>query len=848
MMRRARKPQSVCGRGRAEKADRRLFRGPARSAIPSAFVAPIRNRLSACAVALAAATAFACLSFSHEAAAQSDGFKKHAAPAPTFGNSSSLMPSTKIDRSQPLYLQGDQLVYDNSGNTVIARGNVEIYYNNYILTADEVAYDQSANTLTAVGNVVLKEPNGNIIRADRYTLTDDFRDGFVQSLSVVAKDDTRIAAARATRREGNITEFNEAKFTPCRTDGGSPPLWCISAQTIIHDQQAATITYQDAQFEIFGQPIFYLPYFQHADPSVKRRSGFLMPTYGTSSDLGFMTSVPYYFALAPNYDFTFHPRYMTKQGVLWQGDFRHRLANGQYNIKFAAIDQNCGDLPDSIRADRGRCEDLDGFRGSLETKGLFSLSSWWRGGWDITLESDDSFRRFYQLDSILLTDRVNRVFMEGQSDRNYFGVNLYHFGGLTFEDTPQSESRVHPIIDHNYVFADPILGGELKVDSNFLSFSRGDYHVDGTSSQDMTRAISEVTWRRKLIDNLGITYTPFANLRGDLYQINNYIDPITGEAVADESIARGVAAAGATVSYPWIASGFNATHTVEPIGQIIARTASVPQRELPDEDAKSLVFDDTTLFLFDKFSGYDRVETGTRANVGVQYTFQANTGGYARLLAGQSFQLAGDNPFANPGYVDPNAPPSERNPVFNPNSGLETRESDYVVGLYLAPTDAFRLISQSRFDDNNLALRRQDAALLARFGPFFGDATYTYAPDTANLSNYPLSGGYSDDDQQDISGSLGVQLTENWSVRGRIRYDIDDDFVLSDAIQLRYADECFVLTATYAENFYNDPLRDIDTDRTLFLRFELKHLGDFQYKTDALDYVMGDQQPPHSPQ
>ena len=100
----------------------------------------------------------------------------------SFPKQSLVGPSRNIDKSQPLYLQGDELIYDTGGNKVIARGNVEIYYNNYILTADQVVYDQSANTLTAVGNVVLKEPNGNIVRADRYTLTDDFRDGFVSQL------------------------------------------------------------------------------------------------------------------------------------------------------------------------------------------------------------------------------------------------------------------------------------------------------------------------------------------------------------------------------------------------------------------------------------------------------------------------------------------------------------------------------------------------------------------------------------------------------------------------------------------------------------------------------------------
>ncbi len=60
------------------------------------------------------------------------------------------------------------------------------------------------------------------------------------------------------------------------------------------------------------------------------------------------------------------------------------------------------------------------FRGSIETKGVFDLGSWWKWGWDITVESDDTFRRFYKLDDVFATDRVSEIFLVGQSERNYF--------------------------------------------------------------------------------------------------------------------------------------------------------------------------------------------------------------------------------------------------------------------------------------------------------------------------------------------------------------------------------------------------------------------------------------------
>jgi LPS-assembly protein len=824
----AREPQDGCGRGRAEMP----YLADGKPA-PAGCWTTVRL---ACALVLVVTFTVAPNTFP-SAFAQDPSLATKSPSATTFQKpGADLLPSTDYDRSQPLYLQGDQLIYDNSGNRVVARGNVEIYYNNYALTADEVVYDQSANTLTAVGNVTLREPNGNVIRADRYTLTDDFRDGFVQSLSVVAKDDTRIAAAQATRREGNVTEFNDAKFTPCKSKGGMPPLWCISSRRIIHDQQAATLTYQDAQFEFFGQPVVYLPYFQHPDPSVKRRSGFLAPSFGNSSDLGFSTTIPYYFALAPNYDFTFAPRYMTKEGVLYQGEWRHKLANGEYRVQMAGIDQRAGGLPDSVSPEDK--EELEGFRGSLKTQGLFSLSSWWGLGWDVTLESDDTFRRFYGLDGRLITDRVNKVFAEGISDRNYFGATLYHVGGLLLVDTPRSESLVHPVIDYNYVFADPILGGELRWDSNGYSLSRDQNVLTNLDieevNQNTGRVTTQLTWRRTMIDRIGITYTPFANLRGDVIQFNNYSDPLAPDPIAefvnptleDDVVTAGVASTGATISYPWVATSASGAHTIEPIGQIIVRTAANQQRGLPNEDAQSLIFDDTNLFAIDKFSGYDRTETGTRANVGIQYTFQANTGGYARLLAGQSFQLAGENPYAGPGsigVVDPENPSVISNQfLFNPYSGLETNSSDYVLGAYISPIDAFRLASQTRFDEDTLALRREDLNVAASLGPAFSSATYTY------VSGEPEFGFQSA--RQDVSGSLGLRVTDNWSVLGQIRYDIDADYLLSDAVQLRYADECFVLTATYAEQYYEN--EDLDKDRTIYLTFEFKHLGLVGYKTD----------------
>jgi len=722
-----------------------------------------------------------------------------------------------------LYLQADQLLYDTKNNRVIAQGNVEVYYNNYILTADQMVYDQNTNKLIAEGNAQLKDPNGSITLADRFEALDDFRDAFIQSLSVVTADDTRIVAERANRREGNTTEYERAKFTPCKNDPGVPPLWCISAARIIHDQRAATITYQDAQFEFFGVPVVYLPYFEHPDPSVKHRSGFLMPNYANSSTLGFGVEIPYYFALSPTYDFTLHPKYWSNYGVLWQGDWRQRLSNGQYTVSIAAIDQG----RDGTAWGNGPA---DGWRGSVQTRGQFSLSSWWRFGWDVTVDSDDSFRRFYQLDPILQTDRVNTVYLQGMSDRNYFSARLYQFGGLLLTDTPYSNSWVHPVIDYNYILGSPVLGGELSFTANARSMTRSGVYdpLHPGIGVDTNVATLEANWRRKMIDPIGQVWTPFANARGQIFNYSSASDPFApATMLSDDTVLRGVAAAGVLYSYPFVAHTGFGSHVIEPTAQIIVRQNTVDQKRLPDEDAKSLVFDDTLLFDIDKFSGYDRFETGTRANLGIQYTFQASNGGYLRAVFGQSLHLAGVNPFVDPG-LDPTGRFN-----YSPVSGLETNRSDYVAGAYLSPFAGLSLISQTRFDERDWSVRRHDSAIQASYGPLTGTAAYTYS------AFDPVTGLI--DTQQEIMTSLGLKQTANWSVLGSARYDIDLGKRIQDSLSLKYADECFVLTASYIETFVENAALNLRPDRTLMLRFELKHIGEFNYKSDQLNHVFGDQ-------
>ena len=116
--------------------------------------------------------------------------------------------------------------------------------------------------------------------------------------------------------------------------------------------------------------------------------------------------------------------------------------------------------------------------------------------------------------------------------------------------------------------------------------------------------------------------------------------------VGDTQAVRLMPTVGLEYRYPFINVQPWGTTTIEPIAQVIARPNETYAGKLPNEDAQSMVFDASNLFAVDKFSGYDRVEGGGRANVGVQATTQFDRGGSVNVLFGQSYQLFGLNSFA----------------------------------------------------------------------------------------------------------------------------------------------------------------------------------------------------------
>ena len=682
----------------------------------------------------------------------------------------------------PVHVDADSLSYDRNGTTVIARGNVVITYGDYLLKADHVTYNPETNQIVAVGNVVLTEPDGAVLNAHRMELGDRFREGFVDRVAVVLVNNARINALRGRRTGGNVSTFEKVTYTacePCKEDPSRPVTWEIKADRITHNQAERTIEYENAEFDFLGTPIAYLPYFSHADPTVKRQSGFLIPTMSVSEEFGAGVEIPYFLNLAPNYDLTLSPLLTTKQGPVMKAQWRHRLANGRYSVTPTGVYElsKKSATPGDSR-----------FRGSIESRGDFRLGRDWTWGWDGTFVSDDTYMRRYNIDG--RTDLISQLYLTGLNDRNYFDARAYHFRGLLSTDSNKSTPYVLPVIDHSYYFHNPVLGGELKLDSNFLQLTRD-------RGVDETRLVSEMKWERRMVSSVGTVVTPFAYARGDLYAVDNVPDPSIPSGVRNsETVARFLPSAGVDVRWPFVNLSASGQHILEPVAQVIVRPNEIKRGKLPNEDAVSFEFDDTNLFSYNKFSGYDRWEGGTRANAGLIYTYRFSGDRYLKAAFGQSYHLAGRN-------------------SHGADSGLESDDSDYVGALFLQINENLLLTSRFRLDEDKFDIQRNEFGLDYNRGPLQMSVNYS------DLDKAPAFGRPSN--QEEIWGQGALRLSEEWTVYAGMRYNVELDKRISDFIGFGYENECFGLRIHYREAFVKD--RDIDPDRSVSLRFELKTIG-----------------------
>ena len=97
-----------------------------------------------------------------------------------------------------------------------------------------------------------------------------------------------------------------------------------------HDKIKRIINYKNAWLKVYDVPVLYFPKFFHPDPTVKRQSGFLIPSMSNSNNFGMSVNIPYYHVISENKYLTFTPRIYSDQNIILQSEYRQVNKNSDH--------------------------------------------------------------------------------------------------------------------------------------------------------------------------------------------------------------------------------------------------------------------------------------------------------------------------------------------------------------------------------------------------------------------------------------------------------------------------------------------------------------------------------------
>lgn len=675
-----------------------------------------------------------------------------------------------------LQIDADHASYDPDTKIYSAQGHVVIQYEGRTLYADEVTYDQASNEVTAKGDVVLKDPSGAQLATSEVMLTSDLATGVIKGLQAVLPDGSQLAAESADRTGGNRTVLHYAVYSPCTICDGQEPLWQIKARKVIHDEATRTLMYRDAVMEVKGVPIFYVPYLEHPDPTVDRRTGLLTPNFTTDSLLGVSVELPFYWAPSATRDFTFTPKITSNEGVILFGEYRENVGFGTQSLS--------GSVTHPDRRDAmGNRTGTKIWRAHVFGNGRYDLGNKWNGGFDIAWASDDTYLRRYDIsraDSL-----TNNFFVSRYTDHTLLSIDSYAFQGLRQEDVQNKIPVILPMINYEYNSPAGWQGSRWSVRGNFLAMHR----VEGVN---MYRWSGKGSWAVPYTNDLGQQFRLTTAFRGDLYLINDPNNP-----GSDYFEGRAAPSVALDWSWPFARTDGHFQHVIEPVVSVVAAPEESNPQRIPNEDSIDVQFSDLNLFSHDRSPGLDIWESGVRATYGLRYSLFSDTGVQGSMLLGQSWRISGQSPFPE-------------------NSGLGSDRSDLVMGLMLAVPGWLELHESVRLDQRHLKIQKNQLQLFA--GPPKLQVRLGY------LDAAPQGFDLSLPRREEINLGAHVKLSDDWAADGVLIQSFDKSVnTIEWEFGLTYESRCLRLQTTLRRNFAED--RDIRPSTTLFVKISLLNLG-----------------------
>ncbi len=638
------------------------------------------------------------------------------------------------------------------GSKLIFTGNAEIERDGMLVNADKLAYDKEADTFTGQGDIRIQDPSGNIFQAQsiemevetvigsaedvQYSLTSIQPDGEIEGTNNIRAH----GVAKRIDFEGHdLVTLHDATYSTCRKD---KEIAVLNAGKIELDKSAGVGKARNMKLRLYDVPVFWFPYVSFS-LNDDRKSGFLMPSFGSSDRSGTFIKIPYYFNIAPSMDATLSGNYYSKRGAQLQGEYRYLNSRGKGNINgaYLADDKETG-------------ENRYGY--------LVDLRQQFARGWSASVNysevSDEDY--FEDFSGNLLLTSSTYLRQEGRIDYTgrYFRADALYSQFQTIDDDIPEASRPYkrePAISFSTNI--PKLNDfKFDVYGSYTDFQRTD-RVSGPRS-DLGASVA-YDWSK-----IYGFFKPKATFRYTAYDLTN----IAAVEASDPDRSLGIFSldSGLYFDKASFIKGKDFTTTLEP-RLFYLYVPFEDQTDIPLFDTGENTFSMGSMFRENRFTGPDRIGDANQLTVALTSRFLDESSG-DELLRGTLGQIYYFSDRKVSLSTDPTAPET-----FN--------RSDFVAELYTRLANKFYMYNFFQYNSEG-----------SEVAVFNTDLRYTKdARRAVKIGYYYNNFDSSNTVSEQVNADVIWALAPRWQAALNARYDVEQGDFLRGGFDIGYSACCW---------------------------------------------------------
>ena len=702
-----------------------------------------------------------------------------------------------FDNKNKILIESEKIIYNEINNTIFSKSQTYIVSNDtYKINSSDVLYDRnmmriSSNELTQITDEDKNEfifnkglnfeLDNEIISSKEIIITDknlnnyffenskinlkineiigkevfvDFEDSFFGN-----KNNDPVLKGKSVTSNNERTKIYKTVFSTCNIENKKCRGWEMQSEIFTHDKKMKLFEYEKSWLKVFDKKLVYIPYFNHPDPTVKRKSGFLTPFYKGSNNLGSSVSVPYFYNLSNSKDITFKPRVYMENDIIFHTEYREAFKNSNLKTDFS-FNRKESDTSSHIFANlNGKLSDNTNFDLKLQNVNNDNY---------LKIHDIKSYTPIIDSDSVLNSHfEINKYIDKNTNLRTK--VRLY-------EDLSENNSD-----KYQYVFPDFNFSKVIELDESysgqFKFLSSGFQKVYDTNIYE-TLINNDFNFESyDFISSSGIV-TDYSLL---LKNFNTYSE---NSSVYEEKNDHEIFGTFLLKSELPLKKNLNKNNNfLKPIAQL--RFSPTNGKNISSTGSR---LDYGSIFSPNRIGRSDMVEKGKSLTLGLE--FEKQNFNNEKII----------------GFNIGNVFKDKKNETLPSISKLDQTRSDIVGDVFYKFEDKLELNYNFSYD-RDLKFSNYDA-VTAKFGLNKLVTTFDYITENHELGNSEL-----------LTNNTEIKLSNEHSLKFDTTKDLKDDFTQFYKLAYKYETDCLSASFEYEKKFFRDGSLVPDESLYFLIRF-----------------------------